>query len=83
MRQQSELNQIDLVDISSGLHKKESLRNTNSDSFEFFRYSDCITPLSPDTLINTLNTTIINPLVMRYPLSNDESKDFLSILLHS
>jgi hypothetical protein len=81
-RQQSELNIIDLADICPELCKKEPLRGVNPDSLEFFRYSDRITPLLPDTLINTLNTTAADPLVVRYPLSNDQGKDFLSILLH-
>ncbi|CAI2197633.1 12340_t:CDS:2, partial [Funneliformis geosporum] len=35
-------------------------------------YNDRITSLRPDTLINTLNTTASDPLVVRYPLSDSQ-----------
>ncbi|CAI2173462.1 5985_t:CDS:2 [Funneliformis geosporum] len=47
MRQQSELDKIDLDDISPELCKKEILKNVHPDKLEFFRYNDRITPLLP------------------------------------
>ncbi|CAI2198493.1 12332_t:CDS:1, partial [Funneliformis geosporum] len=40
MRQQSELDKIDLDDISPELCNKEILKNVHPDKIDFFRYND-------------------------------------------
>ena len=74
-----ELDEIDLNDISPQLCAIETLKNVQPSKLDFFRYGDRITPLPPDTLINTLNTTGTDPLVVRYPLSDSQGKYFQSI----
>jgi hypothetical protein len=76
-----ELNEIDLNDISPQLCAIETLKNVQPSKLDFFRYADRITPLPLDTLINTLNTTGTDPLVVRYPFSSSQG-NFRSILLH-
>ncbi|GBB91756.1 hypothetical protein RclHR1_19110004 [Rhizophagus clarus] len=71
-RENPELDEIDLNDISPQLCAIETLKNVQPSKLDFFRYGDRITPLPPDTLINTLNTTGTDPLVVRYPLSDSQ-----------
>ncbi|CAG8467125.1 5052_t:CDS:2, partial [Funneliformis caledonium] len=72
MRQQSELDKIDLIDISPELCKRETLKDVKPHSLEFFRYGDRINSLPPGTLISTLATTDTDPLVVRYPVSDSQ-----------
>lgn len=72
-RRNPELDEIDLNNISSQLCEIELLKNVQPRKLDFFRYSDCITPLPLDTLINTLNTTGTDSLVVRYPFSNSQN----------
>ncbi|CAG8512006.1 7490_t:CDS:2, partial [Paraglomus occultum] len=62
---------LEYVGMSLPIRNFSALKDITPGNLQVFANNDCSEPLSPGTLLSSLNMTGKSPLVIRYPLSND------------